>query len=539
MDDDRHENARLRLALEAAQGLAESRRLELVRLSAQLDELLRLASAQNEQLSDLRAMMRRKLDKRKKAADPDPEDDPPPSAPAGGNGRAAKASTANVVPTASPAPTRKPKARSEWKPRSKGTGRRPHPEHLDVTEQREDVCACGNCGSTELLARDTETTDRLDAAATIAKIRRDVREVVRCKKCGKTTTAEPPPLPCEKAKFTCAFLAFVVTMKFGLLVPLDRIRRHLASQGIDLAESTLVAMIDLASDLAAPIDGVHWKQLKASPCILADGTGLKVLVKGLPVAWDAYLDVFNVDKIAVYQFALTKHGDDLAALFQGFRGTVMCDAESRMNAIFEQEAVQRANCNAHPRRAFRDAEAAQPVLAKEAGKFLTKMYAHERRALADGLVGDALRDRRQAMIRPIASAFHAWLTEQNTPELLPLDPFGKAVRYYLRHFEKLTRFIDDPGVPIDNNPSERAFQDHAKLRLNALFAGSPEGGRRWAVLLGIVTTAKRHGLDVQAYLTWMFERRGTWRKRFGLTAAQLTPAAYEQMLEEQREQRAA
>ena len=39
-------------------------------------------------------------------------------------------------------------------------------------------------------------------------------------------------------------------------------------------------------------------------------------------------------------------------------------------------------------------------------------------------------------------------------------------------------------------------------------------------------TAQKHGLDVQAYLTWMFERRGTHRKRFGLPAAELTPAAY-------------
>jgi hypothetical protein len=143
------------------------------------------------------------------------------------------------------------------------------------------------------------------------------------------------------------------------------------------------------------------------------------------------------------------------------------------------------------------------------------------------------------MIRPIAASFQSWLLKQDTGELLPSDGFGKAVRYYLKHFQGLTRFIDNPDVPIDNNPSERSFQDHAKLRINALFAGSPEGGRRWAILLGIVTTAKRHGLDVQAYLTWMFERRGTWRKRYGLSAAQLTPAAYEQVLEQQRGQRAA
>ena len=58
-------------------------------------------------------------------------------------------------------------------------------------------------------------------------------------------------------------------------------------------------------------------------------------------------------------------------------------------------------------------------------------------------------------------------------------------------------------------------------------------------MLGVVTTARRLELDVQAYLTWMFERRGTRKRAFGLTAEQLTPMAYKQMLEEQRRSAAA
>ena len=52
-----------------------------------------------------------------------------------------------------------------------------------------------------------------------------------------------------------------------------------------------------------------------------------------------------------------------------------------------------------------------------------------------------------------------------------------------------------------------------------------------AVLLGIVATCKRVGVDVQAYLTWVFIRRGTHRARYNLTAAELTPAAYKRSLE--------
>jgi hypothetical protein len=99
--------------------------------------------------------------------------------------------------------------------------------------------------------------------------------------------------------------------------------------------------------------------------------------------------------------------------------------------------------------------------------------------------------------------------------------------------------IDDPNVPIDTYCSERAPKDQACLRLNSLFAGSMECGHRWAVLLGVVSTARRLGLDLEAYLTWMFERRGTRKNDFGLTAAQLTPAAYKRMLDEQSQERVA
>lgn len=535
--DYKKENAALRAENAALRGELAQARGEIAQVRGQLDELLKLAATQNEHLSDLRTMLRRRMTQRKPtsgtadAAEGDTtETAAPPGAEVGGSD--VETNGGSPVPPSDPQQRRRSR-----RPRAKGAGRTLLPSHLPELTVREGVCRCGHCGSERLLARDTEHRARLDAVETIARIRREVLEVVLCKDCGKTTTAEPPPLPCPRAKFTCAFLAWVVTMKFVLLVPLNRIRKLLKRQGVELPKSTLVRLIDLAADLAAPIDGVHWKQLKARPVVLTDATGLKVLVEGIPKAWGAILDVFNANEVTVYQFALTKHGDDLAALLRGFEGVVLCDAESRLNELCEQEGVRRANCNAHPRRAFRDAEAQQPVLAREAGRFLTRMYVVERRAAAAGLVGDALLARRQAETRPIVDAFRAWLEKHQG--LLPSDPLGKVVRYYLRHFGALTAFVDDPNIPIDNNASERAFQDHARLRLNALFAGSAEGARRWALLLGIVTTAQRHNLDVQAYLTWMFERRGTRRRHFGLTAAELTPAAYKQMLEKRERSAAA
>jgi len=521
------ENARLRTENAAL-------RTELEELRGRFEELLQIAVKQSQELGELRTMLRRKVTGQRPpptgeaaAADPEGDTASPGTAPPAAD------TVAEPGPDADPLADVRPKRNPNRKPRSKGSGRRAVPDHIPEVGLHCTVEACEHCGSKRLVARDNERTARLDAVETIARLRRDVSDVVRCKDCGRTTTATPP-LPCPRSKFTCGFLAWLVYTRFVLLVPINRIYQHLRRQNLGVPRSSLIRLIEIGSDLAAAVDGVHWKELKQRHCILTDATGVKVLIEGLPHAWHAIFDVFNGDETAVFTFALTKHGDELAAMLKGFRGVVMCDAESRLNEICAQEGVLRANCNAHPRREFGDAEKSQPILAKEAGRFLTRMYAVERKVTAEGLVGADLLERRQTETRPIVDAFRVWLKTQDTPDLLPSDPFGKVVRYYLRHFDNLTRFVDDPDIPIDNNPSERAFQDLARMRYNSLFAGSPEGGHRWAILLGIVTTARRHDLDIQAYLTWMFERRGTARRTYGLDPPDLTPAAYKQMLEKQR-----
>ena len=511
------ENAALRAELVATKA-------ELAAVKAKLDAVLELAAEQNERLSVLTDMMRRKLQRAPTRA-PDPSDDDPKPP-----GSAAPVDAQEPEDIVGIRPARRKDRRKR-----KG-GRRKPTSDLPAVEERHTPEVCAQCGGDHLLCRDVEVSEKFDIVRAHVRCRRIVREVKVCSHCRATTTAEMPPMPCPRAGYTIEFLAWLVVQKFVLLVPLDRTRRLLLSQGVDIPESTLVHLIDRAADLLGAIDGEHWKQLKAGNWMAFDATGLKVCVPWRSTTWLGYLDVFTRDALTVYQFSMTKHGNDLAAKLDKFRGTLLCDAESRHNEVFSDDRLE-ANCNAHPRRKFRDGEKVQPTLAAVASDFMQQMYQVEDDARMQGLTGTALLAERQARTRPVVDRFKEWLAEVE-PSLLPTDPLGKPVRYYLKHFDGLTRFVDDPDIPIDNNRSERAFQNHAKLRLNALFAGSPEGAHRWATILGVVETAQRLGLDVHEYLVWAFERRGTWKQNFGLSAAQTTPAAYKQMLEE-RQARAA
>jgi len=407
----------------------------------------------------------------------------------------------------------------------KRTGRNAVPSHLEADEHRLRPAACERCGGTALDVVDEVVEEKLDVVKEHLR-RRIVRRVTcRCRGCLARTTPMSLPAPYARSKVTCDWLAWFIHQKFGLLSPLDRIRRDLAERGVPLAMGSLVSFVERAADLLAPIDGLHWRRLLAGSWMATDGTGLKVIVPGLPSAHDGYIELYRNAECAVFQYAAHKGSDDVVAKLAPFRGTLTADAEHRFNAVYATGRVVEAGCNAHGRRKFRDAEAVQPVLAKEGGAFIAAMYVAEEEARTMGIVGDALLAHRQSRMRPIASDFARWLAAVE-PTLLPSDPLAAAVRYYRNHWAALTRFIDDARVPIDNSPTEREFQNVAKLRLNMLFAGSTEGAHRACVLLGIVASCRAIGVPVQAYLAWAFERLGTHREVFGLNLDEMSPAAF-------------
>jgi transposase len=424
-----------------------------------------------------------------------------------------------------PKPPAKPDKPAMEKARAKPTGRKPVPAHLQAEEHALRPERCEHCSSTQLDIADEVVEEKLHVVKEHQRRRVVRRKTCRCRQCGGRTTPRSLPAPYERSKVTCEWLAWLVYNKFVLLTPLDRIRRDLAERGVPMAMSTLVSLIERAADLLAPIDGLHWRRLLESSWMATDGTGLKVLIPQLPVAHNGYIELYRNRDLAVFQYEADKSSEQVVSKLRPFRGTLTADAEHRFNAVFASGDVIESGCNAHGRRKFRDAEETQPVLAMEGGGFIGAIYGEEEKAQKAGLAGNELREHRQRSIRPIVDDFERWLAAVE-PTLLPSDPLMAAVRYYKNHRDALFRFVDDPELPIDNSPTEREFQNVAKLRLNMLFAGSTEGAHRACVLLGVVATCRAIGVPIQAYLTWAFERLGTHRDVFALALEEITPAAF-------------
>jgi transposase len=508
------------------QHVVDQLQTERAEQKARLDQMMALLADNNRELKELRKMLRRRESQlkraerenrklRRKLGLPDSDDDPEPEPPSSPKPAPVPPASGNGSPAATPFDKKK-------RPRSRG-GRRPPPDHLTEDTERHTVCACGQCGG-RVWRKNVETSRLYTVVQAHVRCRVIERERVVCTDCGSSTTAEMPPMPCKRALYDARFLAWLVTMKFGMLVPLDRVRLRLRSQGIDLAMGTLVHLIARAAKLATAVNKEHWRLLKIGPYVAFDGTGLKTLIAGQEKAWDGYLEVFTRDEISVFSFDLTKHAAGLTERLAGVTVPLLCDAESRNRAAAPNNVL--AHCNAHPLRKYREALRVQPKLAAQGMGFIGELYDLEDKARDEGLTGARLRVFRQRKSRAVLDRYRRWLQDIQSLELPPSDPVGKVVRYTLSHWDGLTRFVGNPDLPLDNNVSEREFQRHAKLRHASLFAGSVRGAERWATLLGVVRTAQKCGIDVEAYLAWLFEHQGTHRHRLGRSPEQLTPMAF-------------
>ena len=87
-----------------------------------------------------------------------------------------------------------------------------------------------------------------------------------------------------------------------------------------------------------------------------------------------------------------------------------------------------------------------------------------------------------------------------TQKGLPRSEFGKAVRYMMERWEKLTLFADNPLVWLDNNHAERALRGPVVGRKNHYGSRSKRGTEVAALFYSVCETAKLLNVEPRAYM---------------------------------------
>ena len=164
---------------------------------------------------------------------------------------------------------------------------------------------------------------------------------------------------------------------------------------------------------------------------------------------------------------------------------------------------------AHARRKFFDLHvSSKSVLAAQALQYISALYGIEREV--QHLGAGERQTIRQARSKPITDAMHEWLVLQRQ-NILDGTSTARAMDYSLKRWGALTRFVDDPQLPIDNNWIENQIRPIAIGRKNWMFVGSLRAGQRAAAIMSLIQSARLNGHDPYAYLKDVLSRLPTHR----------------------------
>jgi hypothetical protein len=181
---------------------------------------------------------------------------------------------------------------------------------------------------------------------------------------------------------------------------------------------------------------------------------------------------------------------------------VQCDGyqvyEQLIGPKLPRDQISLVFCWSHWRRLFFDIDrGGSAPIAREALERIAELYAIENRIR--GRSAEQRRAARQAEARPRVESLKTWLDVQ-LAAVSQKSTIAETIRYGLKRWRGLVRFLDDGRIEMDTNSVERANRLIALTKKNSLFAGHDEGAFNWACVASLIETAKLNRLNPQAYL---------------------------------------
>ena len=106
---------------------------------------------------------------------------------------------------------------------------------------------------------------------------------------------------------------------------------------------------------------------------------------------------------------------------------------------------------------------------------------------------------------PLLDSLHAW-PQETLRSLSQKSALAEASRYALKLWAAQVRYAGDDRIEIDNNAAEPSLRAIAINPKNYSFAGEDAGSERAATIYSLICSAKRNGLDPEAYLGFVIKR---------------------------------
>jgi transposase len=392
--------------------------------------------------------------------------------------------------------------------RRKHPGRQSLPAHLPRVERvigcTSEQCVCTGCGS-ERVVIGYEESEQLDVEPARYFVLVTKREKRACKGCEEHGVVTAPLVPriIEKSLVSDQIIIDTVIDKYASHLPLYRQSLILQRDvGIELSRATLDGWVMRVGELLTPIVEAMRRELLSGSYIQADETPVDVQSNSRRGRnHHAYLWQYGKPGgSVVFDFRMGRGREGPKQFLGNFEGILQTDGYAAYGQIGGERMVHAA-CWAHARRAFfeavqlnRDDVAATRIVA-----WIDELFAIDAKA-RDENMDHAVRHTLRRQQAPALLEKLRRQIEQCQTTTLPAGTLGKACRYTLALWTKLTCFLEHPELELSNNLAENSMRPVAIGRKNWIHVGSAQAGPKIAAILSVVESCRRRKVPVRGYL---------------------------------------
>lgn len=363
-------------------------------------------------------------------------------------------------------------------------------------------CACG--GTLSHIGE--EISEELHYRKASYICREYARYKYACNDCEERVVRSPASFrPLSKCIASSGMLADVLVKKYCDHLPLYRQSQILQREEIELSRSTLSNWVIKCADKLAPMIIIMKEELLGSGYICSDETPLNVLenASSKNYMW-VHLSGDRAQRVVLYDYNESRSSSVPSNFLLGFKGYHQGDGYAGYNELHEESGVIGVGCWAHARRKFFDITSVVKTrgYAHEALDLINNLYKIEKGL--SGLSYEDIKKKRMELSVPILEALYKSLKfyEDKAP---PNGYLAKAIGYCLNQWEKLTAYLKDGRIRIDNNDTERAIKPFVIGRKNWLFSNKECGAKASSIIYSLVETCKANKVNVFDYFKYILE----------------------------------
>jgi len=335
------------------------------------------------------------------------------------------------------------------------------------------------------------------------------RPVFKHRKTGEFYCAPAPPAVLERSCADVSLLAGLLVDKLLYHLPLYRQHQRMKDSGITVSRASLTNWTQRAIDLLEPIHHAQLASILGGQTLTMDETPIKAgrASKGKMrrgYFWPVYGDQ---DEVA-FLYAPTRAQSMIEQTLRDFHGVLLTDGyDPYERYAAKTNEIVHAQCWAHTRRKFVEAQAAEPRLSEMAIGHIGVLYEQEALIHERAYSGIEKLAARAQLCRPLVLEFFEWLEQTvNEQLLLPSNPFLAAATYAQTRRQQLAAFLDYPDLPIDTNHIEREIRPIAIGRKNWMFFWTELGAKQLGVAQGLLRSCRLHGVDPYTWLIDVLQR---------------------------------